>query len=77
LWRPDPVNDSHEGNHAITGYAGCEVVEMNGQEDHIHVVVMVPPRVAISDLMGRVKGQTAIKCSQLFFDLTHFFYTVP
>jgi len=75
LWRPD--KDSHDGIHAIIGYAGCEVVEMNVQEDHIHVVVIVTPRVAISDLMVHVKGQTAIKSSQLPFDLTHFFYTVP
>ena len=39
---------------------------MNVQKDHIHLIVMVPPKVAISDLMGRVKGQTAIKLFKQF-----------
>ena len=50
-----------EGIQAICGYAGCEVVEMNVRSDHVHLIVMIPPKLAISDLMGRVKGQTAIK----------------
>ena len=29
-------------------------------EDHVHLVVSVPPRVSISDLMGFLKGKTAI-----------------
>jgi putative transposase len=34
------------GIHAISGYAGCEVVELNVQSDHVHLVVMIPPKVA-------------------------------
>ena len=47
---------AYESIQAICGYAGAEVVEMNVQEDHVHLIVMVPPKVSISDLMGRVKG---------------------
>ena len=55
-----PVRDAaYKGIHSICGYSGSEVVEMNVQKDHIHLVVMVPPKIAISDLMGRLKGQTA------------------
>ena len=50
----------------ICGYSGAEVVEMNIQKDHIHLIAMVPPKVAISDLMGRLKGQTAIKTFKQF-----------
>ena len=55
-----------ESIQAICGYAGAEVVEMNVQEDHVHLIVMVPPKVSISDLMGRVKGQTSIKIFKQF-----------
>ena len=48
------------GIEAICGYAGCEVNKSNVQGDHVHLVVMVSPRISISDLMGRVKGQTSI-----------------
>jgi putative transposase len=34
---------------------------MSVQEDHIQLVVSVPPKVSISDLMGTLKGKLAIK----------------
>ena len=40
---------------------GCEVVELNVQVDHVHLLVKVPPKVSISKLMGIVKGKTAIQ----------------
>ena len=40
---------------------GCEVVELNVQEDHVHLLVMVPPKVAISQLVGTIKGKSAIQ----------------
>jgi putative transposase len=40
---------------------GCEVTELNVQEDHIHLLVSVPPKVSISTLMGTLKGKMAIK----------------
>jgi putative transposase len=49
------------GIEAICGYSGCEVNELSVQGDHVHRVVMVPPKLSISDLMGRVKGQTSMK----------------
>ena len=55
-----------EGVQAICGYAGCEVVELNVQPDHVHMIAMVPPKVAISELMGRVKGQSSIKIFKQF-----------
>ncbi|MEW6670416.1 MAG: transposase [Thermodesulfobacteriota bacterium] len=44
---------------ATCGFAGCELLELNVQADPVHLVVMVPPKLAISKLMGRLKGQTA------------------
>jgi putative transposase len=57
------------GVQAICGFAGCEVVEMNVQRDHVHVVVMIPPKVSVSELLGRVKGQTSIKLFNKFREL--------
>jgi len=47
----------HEGIQSLCSYAGCEVTQLNVQQDHAHLIVMVPPKVAISDFMGRLKGQ--------------------
>ena len=40
---------------------GCEVVEINVQTDHVHLLAMVPPKVSISDYLGTIKGRTAIR----------------
>ena len=40
---------------------GCEIVEMNIQVDHVHLLVKVPPKLSISELMGVLKGRTAIR----------------
>lgn len=45
----------------ISEWSGCDVEELKVQEDHIHVVVSIPPKVSISEYMGTVKGKTAIK----------------
>ena len=61
------VKDSLEsGIHAICGYAGCEVVELNVQLDHVHLLMMVPPKLSISDLLGRLKGQTSMRMFRQF-----------
>ena len=54
---------------AICGYAGCEVVELNVQRDHVHLVLMIPPKVSVSELMGRLKGQTSMRMFRQFQQL--------
>ena len=49
---------------------GCELVELNVQEDHVHLLVKVPPKVLISTLMGTVKGKTALQIFRQFSYLT-------
>ena len=42
-------------------WKGAEVVEMNVQPDHVHLVVSIPPKVSVSEFMGTMKGKLAIK----------------
>jgi len=39
----------------------CEILEMSVQIDHIHLVLSIPPRVSVSEMMGILKGKLAIK----------------
>ena len=39
----------------------CEIQEMSIQKDHIHLVISIPPKVSISEMMGILKGKLAIK----------------
>lgn len=64
------VKEAYEGAmNAICGFAGCEVVELNLQPDHVHLVVMIPPKVSISNLLGRLKGQTSMRLFHQFRNL--------
>lgn len=42
-------------------WKGCEVEELTIQEDHVHLMVSIPPKVSVSELMGTLKGKLAIK----------------
>ena len=44
----------------------CQVVELNVQVDHVHLLVKVPPKVSISELVGVLKGRIAIRIFTAF-----------
>ena len=46
---------------AFSDQLKCEITELNVQIDHVHLLVMVPPKISISDYVGTVKGRTAIR----------------
>lgn len=55
--------------HGFSQQKHCEVVELNVQLDHVHLLVMVPPKLSISDYVGMVKGRTAIRVLSRFREL--------
>lgn len=40
------------------------VEEINIQSDHVHMILSIPPKYSISEIMGFLKGKTAIKLFQ-------------
>ena len=45
---------------------GCEIVEHNIQVDHLHMVMVIPPKYAVSDVVGRLKGVTSSRMREKF-----------
>ncbi len=39
----------------------CKIVELNVQIDHVHLIVMIPPKVMVSNYVGTIKGRSAIR----------------
>ncbi len=37
---------------------GCEIVKYSIQTDHIHMVMIIPPKYAVSAVVGKIKGMT-------------------
>ena len=55
----------NEVNRCIRAFSDslkCEIIELNVQIDHVHILVFVPPKVSISKFVGR----TAIRVLNQF-----------
>jgi putative transposase len=46
-----------------------EVLVMNIQPDHVHLVVSIPPKYAVSAFMGYLKGKLALRLFQQYESL--------
>ena len=47
----------------------CEVIELSVQVDHVHLLVLIPPKISVSKFMRIVKGRTAIRVLNKFCKL--------
>ncbi len=62
-------NVAEEVNNCVRAFSerqGAEIIELNIQIDHVHLLVMVPPKVSISNFVGTIKGRTAIRIFNKF-----------
>jgi putative transposase len=52
----------------------CEMVEFNGENNHVHLLVNFPPKVAIARLVNSLKGVSSRRMRQEFPDLVRHYY---
>jgi putative transposase len=48
----------------ICDWKNVEILELTIMPDHIHMVAIIPPKLAVAELMGILKGKTAIAVFQ-------------
>ena len=53
---------------------GCEMVELNVQVDHIHMVMIIPPKYAVSDVIGQMKQWVASQMRKKFLFLKRVYW---
>jgi putative transposase len=65
-------------NHGLSGYLrklfpkisrslpGCEIIEYNIQVDHIHMIMIIPPKYSVADVIGQIKAQSASRLRKKF-----------
>ena len=51
---------------AFSEQSKTEIIELNVQMDHVHLLSMVPPKLSISEYVGIIKGRTAIRVLNKF-----------
>ena len=63
----DKLKDfTEESIRSLCEWKKAEILELNIQADHIHMVVSLQPKLSVSEFMGIVKGKTAIKVFKSF-----------
>jgi len=45
----------------------CELLEFNGEDDHVHILISVPPKLSIAILVGKLKGKSSYFIRQEFW----------
>ena len=45
----------------LCGWKKIEIIESNVQIDHVHLLLSIPPKYSISEVVGFLKGKSAIK----------------
>ena len=53
----------------LTEWRGIEILEGNVQEDHIHLVLSIPPKYSVAETVGFLKGKSAIKIFDMHTEL--------
>jgi putative transposase len=50
------------------------VFALNGVEDHVHMVVAIPAKIAVAKFIGQIKAVASTKFNQAYPDLPGFFW---
>lgn len=50
---------------------GIEIIEANACADHIHMLVSIPPKMAVSKFMGILKGKSSLMIFDRFANLKY------
>ena len=59
---------SHLGEifHELAGYRECQIEEGHLLGDHVHMCISIPPKYAVSKVVGYIKGKSAIAIARQY-----------
>lgn len=52
--------------HELARQKGCEIVGGHIVQDHVHMIISIPPKYAVSEVVGYLKGKSAIAIARQF-----------
>jgi putative transposase len=52
--------------HELASHRECTIEEGHLMGDHIHICISIPPKYAVSKVMGYIKGKSAIMIARQF-----------
>jgi putative transposase len=52
--------------HALARMKDCKIIEGHAMADHVHICIEIPPKHAVSSIIGFMKGKSAIAIAREF-----------
>jgi len=52
--------------HELAGQKDCKIVEGHLMIDHVHMCISIPPKHSVSNVVGYIKGKSAISIARRF-----------
>ena len=52
-------------------YKGIEIIEAEACKDHIHMLVSIPPKYSVSQIMGYLKGKSSLMIFEKYANLKY------
>ena len=52
--------------HCLAAHKDCQIEEGHIMRDHVHMLISIPPKYAVSSVVGYLKGKSAIHIARHF-----------
>ena len=52
--------------HELAGQKECQILEGHLMSDHVHMCISIPPKYSVSNVVGYIKGKSAISIARRF-----------
>ncbi len=52
--------------HELASQRGSEIIEGHMVQDHVHMLIRIPPKYSVSEVIGYIKGKSAIAVARQF-----------
>jgi len=52
--------------HELAGQRGSKIIKGNMVQDHVHMLISIPPKYSVAEVVGYIKGKSAIAVARQF-----------
>ena len=52
--------------HDLAKQRHCRIIEGHMVQDHVHMMIMIPPKYSVAEVIGYIKGKSAIAVARQF-----------
>lgn len=54
--------------HELAAQRGSKIIEGHMVQDHVHMLIKIPPKYSVAEVVGYIKGKSAIAVARQFGD---------